>query len=126
MSKEIVNNLLKVKQDLQAQIKALTDDLQSVNRMLGRYEGQMSLEPQTDIDETPKTLRHYVLEVLRENYPKSLRAKKVREQVLSKGYKSSAVSFEGAMFAMLSHLVKLERIKKTGVGLYRALRPVNR
>ena len=128
MNEDIIKNLKKVRQDLQAQISALTADLESVNRMLGRYEGQMSFEADygilsTDKEETPTSLRFYVLKTLREKYPKSLRAGQIRKIVLQKGYISKAIKFEGAMFAMLSNLVKLGKIKKTGVGLYRALRP---
>lgn len=139
METEIARNLRAIQTDLNNRLKKLNDeigtvraDLEAVDRMLQRYEGQTSLplpvvedgggngsHPLNAIAPDTMTLKEHVLAVLKDGYPQALRARQVRVLVTKHGYTSKAVSFEGAMFAMLSNLNKSGEIEKAGSGLYR-------
>ena len=143
MDKEIWKNLKSIEHDLRRRLRQieeeegiLNQDLQSIKRMLARYEGQIDInfrgitiipssastsvgagDPKVVIT---KTLKQHVLDVLRDISPRPLRAGQIRREVTKRGYISEAKSFEGAMFAMLSNLWKMNHIRKVGPGLYTA------
>lgn len=138
MKNDIVKNLRAIHSDLKDRLTKLKKeigsaeaDLEAVGRMLQRYEGQTSLPlpsvedggsglHQLGVDSRgAMTLKQHVLAVLRESYPRACRAKEVRRLVVKRGYKSTAKSFEGSMFAMLSNLNKSGDIVKVQTGLYR-------
>jgi hypothetical protein len=134
MKNEILANLNTVRADLRQKLLALKEeektiisDIEAIDRMLLRYQGQTTLAF-SDFDKStqsslnpPSKLKDYVIMVLKNHYPTPLRASQVRDAVIKMGYKSTAISFEGAMFAMLSNLVRQKSIAKTGPGLYCAL-----
>lgn len=123
---ELIYNLEKVKANLLEKRKAIDTDIAAIDDLINKYRFDMALEIETvenNAEPTSKKLSTHVIEVLQLAYPKSLKAKQIIVEVVKRGYRSNAKNFEGAMFAMLSNLVKSKRIDKTDVGLYRALKP---
>ena len=132
MNDDILKNLHTLRSDLRGKLLALRAeertiraDIEALDRMIERYQGQTALSLNSQASgsngDKPSTLKGYVIEVLKQNYPHSMKAAQVRDAVIHLGYKSTAKSFDGAMFAMLSNLRKQGAIAKAGTGRYKAL-----
>jgi hypothetical protein len=134
MNKDILTNLHTVRSDLRQKLVALQEemkttkaDIEAVDRMIERYQGQTSLsligqsKASGSNGDKPSTFGNMVVDVLRQHYPRSMREIEIRSMLIHSGYKPTAKNFSGALFAMLSNLLKQGRITKTGMGAYKAL-----
>lgn len=110
----------------QVKYEALRRDIQVLDNMIARY-GE---ESQTSLDISPngskatrfigKTLKFCVQRALQEKFPDSLRAGEIRDILFEGGYTTESPNFDGAVWAMLSHLTKSSLIIKDSPGKYKS------
>ena len=134
MSIEMIKSLRLARQDLAKRLTSLRKeidivkiDIDSLDRLIQRYQGQQSLDlvGSNDIanDEDRfrgKTLRESISTILNESYPQKQKASEINKALLDGGYLTTSPNFDSAVFGMLGQMVKVEQIEKAGKGYYKA------
>jgi len=132
MNKETVKNLRAFRDDLsdkaeslQKELEVVNRDLQALDQILVRYEGQTNLDLSTKTGPLPGTeysemgLRQAVLKILKKNRGAGLKADDIKRALIEGGYRTNAENLRGSVFAVLSLLNKGGKIHKVSPGVYR-------
>lgn len=128
----MIKNLRAFRDDLKSKAETLSKelevivrDLQALDQILRRYEGQTNLNLKTKSGFLPGTeysrmgLREAVLEILRKNQPMGLKADDIKKALVEGGYRTNSDNLRGGVFAVLSVLRKDGIIHKISPGVYR-------
>ena len=65
------------------------------------------------------SLKDAIIAILRREYPSSLKVREIQDILADGGYKTESKHLNGAIFSMLSRLVKLGLVEKVSTGTYR-------
>lgn len=122
--------LLERQKELESQIASIKADLDAVDRLIHRYNGQGETSAEYEMvsaytwNFAQTTRREAVLKLLKMQYPNDMHAKELAEKVLMGGFKTDSPqkNFEAAIWSLLAQMVQSGQVQKTGPGRFKAVK----